>query len=198
MGVSTPLRVTRSMALGSSELTVLDQATGYSASPTAAIASTRAAWSTSGRRRGKVVYDARRQPAAEAAGAEGIDRARHDRHDAHGGGARHRAGAPAFPASTSPARPARPTPIATPGSSATPATSRPRCGSATTTTQPTNRLTGGVLPAATWAKYMRVAMAYETPIPLPGLPPPADTGEKLVADIRRAAERCSIPALPAG
>ena len=63
--------------------------------------------------------------------------------------------------------------------------------------QPTNRLTGGVLPAATWAKYMRVAMAYETPIPLPGLPPPADTGEQLVADTGTAAAR-SIPALPAG
>ena len=30
MGIQTPLRVTRSLALGSSELTVLDQATGYS------------------------------------------------------------------------------------------------------------------------------------------------------------------------
>jgi hypothetical protein len=29
---------------------------------------------------------------------------------------------------------------------------------------------------------MRVAMAYEKPIPLPGLPPPEDTGEQLVAD----------------
>jgi hypothetical protein len=29
---------------------------------------------------------------------------------------------------------------------------------------------------------MRVAMAYETPIPLPGLPPPPDSGEQLVAD----------------
>ena len=46
---------------------------------------------------------------------------------------------------------------------------------------PTNQLTGGILPAATWAKYMRVAMAYEKPIPLPGLPPPDDD--------RRAARR---------
>jgi penicillin-binding protein 1A len=46
----------------------------------------------------------------------------------------------------------------------------------------TNRLTGGILPAATWAKYMRVAMAYEKPIPLPGLPPPEQTDEQLVAE----------------
>ena len=43
-------------------------------------------------------------------------------------------------------------------------------------------MTGGILPAATWAKYMRVAMAYEKPIALPGLPPPIDTGEQLIAD----------------
>jgi penicillin-binding protein 1A len=48
--------------------------------------------------------------------------------------------------------------------------------------EPTNRLTGGILPADTWAKYMRVAMAYETPIPLPGLPPPPATNEQLIAD----------------
>jgi penicillin-binding protein 1A len=46
---------------------------------------------------------------------------------------------------------------------------------------PTNRLTGGILPAAAWAKYMRVAMAYEKPIPLPGLPPPEATDEQLIA-----------------
>jgi penicillin-binding protein 1A len=48
--------------------------------------------------------------------------------------------------------------------------------------QPTKQLTGGILPAATWAKYMRVAMAYEKPIPLPGLPPPPPTNEQLVAE----------------
>jgi penicillin-binding protein 1A len=47
--------------------------------------------------------------------------------------------------------------------------------------EPTNRLTGGILPAETWAKYMRVAMAYEIPKPLPGLPPPVASEEQLVA-----------------
>ena len=47
--------------------------------------------------------------------------------------------------------------------------------------EPTNRLTGGILPAATWAKYMRVAMAYEKP---DSAPRPAAAG----AD-RRAAHR---------
>ncbi len=46
----------------------------------------------------------------------------------------------------------------------------------------TKNLTGGLLPAETWAKYMRVAMAYETPKLLPGLPPPAPSEEQLVAD----------------
>jgi penicillin-binding protein 1A len=47
---------------------------------------------------------------------------------------------------------------------------------------PTNRLTGGILPAMTWAKFMRVAMAYEVPKPLPGLPLPDISPEPLVAD----------------
>jgi hypothetical protein len=34
----------------------------------------------------------------------------------------------------------------------------------------------------TWAKFMRVAMAYEVPKPLPGLPPPDISTEPLVAD----------------
>jgi penicillin-binding protein 1A len=48
--------------------------------------------------------------------------------------------------------------------------------------EPTNRLTGGILPAMTWAKFMRVAMAYEEPKPLLGLPPPADDREPIVAE----------------
>jgi penicillin-binding protein 1A len=46
----------------------------------------------------------------------------------------------------------------------------------------TKRLTGGILPAQTWAKLMRVAMASEEAKPLPGLPPPAEPRETVVAD----------------
>jgi len=47
-----------------------------------------------------------------------------------------------------------------------------------------NRLTGGILPAETWQKFMRVAMAYEEARPLPGLPPPAEAREEpVVADV---------------
>jgi penicillin-binding protein 1A len=45
----------------------------------------------------------------------------------------------------------------------------------------TKRLTGGILPAETWQKYMRVAMAYEEVKPLPGLPPPEPAEGDLVA-----------------
>ena len=62
---------------------------------------------------------------------------------------------------------------------------------------PTSKLTGGVLPAATWAKYMRVAMAYEAPIPLPGLPPPPPTDEQLIADTGAAARARSRRFRPA-
>jgi penicillin-binding protein 1A len=48
--------------------------------------------------------------------------------------------------------------------------------------QPTKQLTGGILPAMTWAKYMRVAMAYEVPKPLLGLPPPEPSTEPLIAE----------------
>ena len=147
---------------------------------------------------GKLVYDA----AADAPPRQRVlseqDGARHDRHDARRSWSAAPDSAPASPASTSPARPARPMPTATPGSSASPATSPPRCGSATTTTQPTDRLTGGILPAATWAKYMRVAMAYEKPIPLPGLPPPEPTLTSSSSPTRPAARVASTRAPPAG
>ena len=57
---------------------------------------------------------------------------------------------------------------------------------------PTNRLTGGVLPAQTWQRYMRVAHAYEVVRQLPGLPPPAEDREAKVA----AASAGALPFLP--
>jgi penicillin-binding protein 1A len=47
--------------------------------------------------------------------------------------------------------------------------------------EPTNRLTGGILPAETWAKYMRAAMAFVEPKLLPGLPPPEPSADQLLA-----------------
>jgi penicillin-binding protein 1A len=52
----------------------------------------------------------------------------------------------------------------------------------------TNRLTGGILPAETFQKYMRVAMAYEEPKPLLGLPPPPPPEETEGAAVADAGE----------
>jgi penicillin-binding protein 1A len=52
--------------------------------------------------------------------------------------------------------------------------------------QSTKRLTGGVLPAETWQKYMRVAMANEVVKPLPGLPEPAAPEESDEAAVASA------------
>ncbi len=181
MGVSTPLRVTRSMALGSSELTVLDQATGYSVFANGGYRIYPRGLIDVRTPSGKVVYDALANPPPkqrvlkESTVLGMIDMM----HTVVESGTGRRARLPG---------------INVAGKTGTTNAYRDAwfvgyTGNFTTAVwlgndnyQPTNRLTGGVLPAATWAKYMRVAMAYETPIPLPGLPPPPDTGEKLVAD----------------
>ncbi len=181
MGVSTPLRVTRSMALGSSELTVLDQATGYSTFANGGYRIYPRGLVDVRTPSGKVVYDALANPRPkqrvlkESTVLGMIDMM----HTVVESGTGRRARLPG---------------INVAGKTGTTNAYRDAwfvgyTGNFTTAVwlgndnyEPTNRLTGGVLPAATWAKYMRVAMAYETPIPLPGLPPPPDTGEKLVAD----------------
>ncbi len=181
MGVSTPLRVTRSMALGSSELTVLDQATGYSVFANGGYRIDPRGLVDVRTPSGKVVYDATANPqpkerVLKESTVLGMIDMMHTVVE-HGTGQR-----------------ARLPGINVAGKTGTTNAYRDAwfvgyTGNFTTAVwlgndnyAPTNKLTGGVLPAATWAKYMRVAMAYETPIPLPGLPPPADTGEKLVAD----------------
>ena len=63
MGVSTPLTVTRSLPLGTSELTVLDQATGYAAFANGGYRAVPARpSSTCAPRSGKLVYDAAADP----------------------------------------------------------------------------------------------------------------------------------------
>ncbi len=180
MGVSTPLKVTRSMALGSSEVTVLDQATGYSAFANGGYRIDPRGLVDIRTTSGKVVYDANANPRPrervlkESTVLGMIDMM----HTVVEAGTGRRARLPG---------------INVAGKTGTTNAYRDAwfvgyTGNFTTAIwfgndnyEPTRRLTGGVLPAATWAKYMRVAMAYETPIPLPGLPPPPDAGEKLVA-----------------
>jgi penicillin-binding protein 1A len=181
MGVSTPLRVTRSMALGSSELTVLDQATGYSVFANGGYRVYPHALIDVRTPGGKVVYDLNAHPyprqrvLSEQTVLTMIDMM----HTVVESGTGRRAQLPGINVS---------------GKTGTTNAYRDAwfvgyTGNFTTAVwlgndnyAPTNRLTGGILPAATWAKYMRVAMAHVKPIPLPGLPPPTDAGQQLVAD----------------
>ena len=57
---------------------------------------------------------------------------------------------------------------AMPGSSASPATSSPASGSATTTATPTKRVSGGNLPAEVWHDFMQAALKGKQPVALPG------------------------------
>ena len=181
MGVSTPLRVTRSMALGSSELTVLDQATGYSVFANGGYRIDPHGLIDVRTPAGKIVYDvsAHPKPKQRVLSEKTVLGMIDMMHTVVEAGTGRRARLPG---------------INVAGKTGTTNAYRDAwfvgyTGNFTTAVwlgndnyAPTNRLTGGILPAATWAKYMRVAMAYETPIPLPGLPPPEDTGEQLVAD----------------
>ena len=181
MGVSTPLKVTRSLPLGSSELTVLDQATGYAAFANGGYRAYPRGLIDVRTTSGKLVYDAAadpppRQRVLTDKTVLGMIDMMHDVVE-HGTGQR-----------------AKLPGINVAGKTGTTNAYRDAwfvgyTGNFSTAVwlgndnyAPTNRLTGGILPAATWAKYMRVAMAYEKPKPLPGLPPPESTDEQLIAD----------------
>jgi penicillin-binding protein 1A len=181
MGVSTPLKVTRSMPLGSSEVTVLDQATAYSAFPNGGYRAYPRGLIDVRTTAGRIVYDANANPPPrvrvlqESTVLGMIDMM----HAVVEAGTARRARLPG---------------INVAGKTGTTNAYRDAWFVGYTGNQTcavwlgndnyvsTNRLTGGILPAATWAKYMRVAMAYEKPIPLPGLPPPEPTDEQLVAE----------------
>ncbi|MGH6925509.1 MAG: transglycosylase domain-containing protein [Propylenella sp.] len=181
MGVISPIRVTRALALGSSELTVLDQATGYSVfanggyrvEPRGIIEIRNSA--------GRVLYDANANPRplqrvlSERTVAGMVDML----HAVTESGTGRRARLPG---------------IQVAGKTGTTNAYRDAwfvgfTGNYTTAIwlgndnyASTNKLTGGILPAATWAKFMRVAMAYDVPKPLPGLPPPDASEESIVAE----------------
>jgi penicillin-binding protein 1A len=180
MGIQTPIKVTRSLALGSSELTVLDQATGYSVFANGGYRVEPRGLINVRTSTGDVIYDASANPRprqrvlSETTVLGMIDMLNSVVERGTG-------------------RRARLPGIHVAGKTGTTNAYRDAwfvgfTSNYTTAVwlgndnyESTRRLTGGILPAETWAKYMRVAMAYEVPRPLPGLPLPEDTGEHLVA-----------------
>ncbi len=181
MGIMSPIRVTRSLALGSSELTVLDQATGYSSIANGGFRVEPRGIIEIRNSGGVAIYDTNANPQPrqrvlkETTVAGMVDML----HNVAEAGTGRRARLPG---------------IQVAGKTGTTNAYRDAwfvgfTGNYTTAVwlgndnyEPTRRLTGGNLPAMTWAKFMRVAMAYEIPKPLPGLPPPDTTGEALVAE----------------
>ncbi len=124
----------KTIPIGTSEVTVLDQATAYAVFPADGMQSRRHGISQILGYDGKILYDFDRdEPPAEARAFRTGDGLHEPDADA---GSRHRhraARQPSTTASSSAARPARRRPIATPGSSALPATTPAPSGSATTT-----------------------------------------------------------------
>jgi penicillin-binding protein 1A len=180
MGVSTPLRVTRSLALGSSELTVLDQATGYSVFANGGYRVEPRGIIDVRTTAGEVVYDsnANARPLQRVLSETTVLGMIDMLHSVVENGTGRRARLPG---------------INVAGKTGTTNGYKDAwfvgfTGNYTTAVwlgndnyQSTERLTGGILPAETWAKYMRVAMAYVQPKELPGLPPPEPTDEQLIA-----------------
>jgi penicillin-binding protein 1A len=177
MGVQTPIHISRSLALGSSEVTVLDQATGYSVFPNGGYRIQPRPIVDIRTPSGQIVYDPnvgappKQRVLKESTVLGMVDMM----HSVVENGTARRARLPG---------------INVAGKTGTTNAYRDAwfvgyTGNYVTAVwlgnddfTPTKRLTGGILPAETWQKYMRVAMAYEEPKPLPGLPPPPPASEK--------------------
>ncbi|MGQ7794606.1 transglycosylase domain-containing protein [Faunimonas sp. B44] len=176
LGVDSPVRVTRALPLGTSEVTVLDMASGYSAFANGGHHVDAYGVLEIRTPAGETLYDASERPEPQRVlddktVAQMVDML----HAVVEAGTGRRARLPGINAA---------------GKTGTTQGYRDAwyigfTGNYTAAVwfgnddfRPTKDLTGGTLPAETWQKFMRVAHAYADIVPLPGLPPPKEPREE--------------------
>ena len=114
----------------------------------------------------------------------------------------HRHGAPRSPTRASPAKPARPSPTATPGLSAYTGNYTAAVWYGNDDFSPTEKLTGGILPAMTFQRFMSYAHQNLDLKPIPGLEKPfpdavPESKEPKVAEGSEPGEGLKAPERPA-
>ena len=166
LGINSQLEPNASIALGTSEVSPFELVTAYATFANGGFAISPHVVERIRTADGKTLYERSAQPLGRIVDDRYIGMMNTMMHETLLSGTARR---PACRAGRPPAKPAPARISVTPGSSATPRTSSPASGSATTTIHPTKRAVGGGLPVEIWSRFMKVAHAGIAPTPLPGL-----------------------------